>query len=132
ADGSKVPIGKLVESQWQGEVLSYNGETGEIEPKRIVRHMKKAPVAPTVRVTFDNNRSIICTINHKFYTPDGQVCAGHLETGQFVYTNRERSTRHQRAVLIGAALGDGHIGLTGSSMRGRLAMRHGVAPKEYL
>jgi DNA polymerase III subunit gamma/tau len=132
ADGSKMPIGKLVESQWQGEVLSYNGETGEIESKRIVRHMKKVPSAPTVKVTFDNNRSIICTINHKFYTPDGQVCAGHLEPGQFVYTNRERITRYQRAVLMGAALGDGHISLTGSKMRGRLRLRHGVAQKAYL
>ncbi|HET8908775.1 MAG TPA: DNA polymerase III subunit gamma/tau [Ktedonobacterales bacterium] len=132
ADGTKMPIGKLVESQWQGEVLSYNSETQQIEPKRIVRHMKKVPVAPTVKVTFDNNRRIICTINHKFYTPDGQVCAGHLQVGQFVYTNRERITRHQRAVIKGAALGDGHIAMTGSAMRARLSIRHGLAQKEYL
>src|SRR5262245_18421186 len=41
ADGSYVPIGKLVEAHWQGEVLSYNEQTGEIEPKAIVRHMRK-------------------------------------------------------------------------------------------
>ncbi len=132
ADGSKMPIGKLVESQWQGEVLSYNVETGKIEPKRIVRHMKKVPAVPTVRVTFDNNRSITCTINHKFYTPEGQVCAGHLRLGQFVYTNRERITKAQRAVVMGAALGDGHVSLTGSAMRGRLRLVHGVAQREYL
>src|SRR5258708_39319418 len=51
ADGSKMPIGKLVETQWQGEVLSYNERTGEIEPKPIVRHMRKQASAPTVRVT---------------------------------------------------------------------------------
>src|SRR5262249_25079441 len=51
ADGSKMPIGKLVETQWQGEVLSYNEQTGEIEPKRIVRHIRKQASAPTVRVT---------------------------------------------------------------------------------
>jgi DNA polymerase-3 subunit gamma/tau len=132
ADGSRVSIGKLVESEWQGEVLSYNEKTGEIEPKPIVRHMKKACVAPTVRITFDNNRFIVCTINHKFYTPLGQICAGHLEVGQFVYTNRERITANQRAVIMGAALGDGHIALTGSKMRGRLHIRHSVAQKEYL
>lgn len=132
ADGSRVPIGKLVESEWQGEVLSYNEKTGEIEPKPITRHMKKLAMAPTVRITFDNNRSIVCTINHKFYTPQGQVCAGHLETGQFVYTNRERITTNQRGVILGAAIGDGHISLTGSKMRGRLHLRHSVAQKEYL
>jgi DNA polymerase III gamma/tau subunit len=132
ADGSKVPIGKLVETQWQGEVLSYNEQTGEIEPKPIVRHMRKQASVPTVRVTFDNNRAIVCTINHKFYTPNGQVCAGQLEVGQFAYTNRERITQRQRAVVMAAALGDGHIGLTGSKMRGRLRLVHGVRQKEYL
>lgn len=132
ADGSQQPIGKLVEAQWPGEVLSYNTQTGAIEPKPIVRHMKKPATVPTVKITFDNNRSIVCTINHKFYTPQGQICAGHLEIGQFVYTNRERITQHQRMVIMGAALGDGNLGLTGSAMRGRLRLVHGVAQREYL
>ena len=125
ADGSKMPIGKLVESEWQGEVLSYNEATGLVEPKPIVRHMRKHAQVPTIRITFDNNRSVVCTINHKFYTPEGQVCAGHLRPGQFVYTNRERITKGQRAVVMGAALGDGHISLTGSAMRGRLRLVDG-------
>src|SRR5579859_1948354 len=60
ADGSKMPIGKLVESEWQGEVLSYNEATGLVEPKPIVRHMRKPAQVPTIRITFDNNRSIVC------------------------------------------------------------------------
>ncbi|PWT71870.1 MAG: hypothetical protein C5B60_10390 [Chloroflexi bacterium] len=132
ADGTKMPIGKLVESQWQGSVLSYNVETGKTEPKPIVRHMRKQSALPAVRVTFDNNRAIVCTINHKFYTPEGQVCAGHLQPGQFVFTNRERITQHQRSVVMAAAVGDGHIDLTGSAMRARLQIRRGVAQKEYL
>ena len=55
ADGTKMPIGKLVESQWRGSVLSYNVETGKTEPKPIVRHMRKQSALPAVRVTFDNN-----------------------------------------------------------------------------
>src|SRR6516165_1300735 len=132
ADGSKAPIGKLVETQWEGEVLSYNEQTGEVEPKPIVRHMRKQASAPTVRISFDNNRSIVCTINHKFYTPNGQVCAGHLEVGQLVHTNRARITRSQRAVVMAAALGDGHVGLTGRQMRGRPRLVHGARQKEYL
>jgi DNA polymerase-3 subunit gamma/tau len=55
-----------------------------------------------------------------------------LEVGQFVYTNRERITQRQRAVVMAAALGDGHVGLTGSKMRGRLRLAHGARQKEYL
>ncbi|HYO50404.1 MAG TPA: hypothetical protein VEW94_11195, partial [Chloroflexia bacterium] len=58
ADGSKMPIGKLVESQWQGEVLSYNETTQRIEPKPIVSHMKKVPSLPMLKITFDNRRAV--------------------------------------------------------------------------
>src|SRR5437762_3380387 len=32
ADGSKQPIGKIVENGWMGEVLSYNEQTRQVEP----------------------------------------------------------------------------------------------------
>jgi DNA polymerase-3 subunit gamma/tau len=116
ADGSKHPIGKIVEEQWQTEVLSYNETTQQIEPKPIARHMRKQPSLPMVRVTLNNNRAIVCTLNHKFYTPQGLLRAGELAPGQFVYANFERMTRHQFEVVAGAALGDGNLGLTDSKM----------------
>ncbi len=106
ADGSKQPIGKIVESGWHAEVLSYNEQTGEIEPRPIVRHMRKAPALPTVRITLDNNCALVCTTNHKFYTPQGLRRAGELQMGQFVYAGYERITQHQLEVVAGAAIGD--------------------------
>jgi DNA polymerase III subunit gamma/tau len=132
ADGSKAPIGKIVEEQWQVDVLSYNEQTGQIEPKRIVRHLRKQPTLPMVRVTFNNNRTVICTLSHKFYTPQGMLRAGELEAGQFVYANFERMTQHQLNIVVGAAVGDGSIGLTDSKMRGRLGLTQRVAQKDYL
>ena|GEM_PF-2045237 len=85
ASGHKLPIGQIVEEQLDLQVLSYNERTQHLEPKSILRHMRKQPIAPTLRLTFDNDQQIVCTINHKFYTPVGQVCAGHLEVGQAVY-----------------------------------------------
>ncbi|MFN8490217.1 MAG: DNA polymerase III subunit gamma/tau [Caldilineaceae bacterium] len=132
ADGSKIPIGKIVERQLPVEVLSYNETTHRVEPKPIVRYMRKPPSVPMLRITFDNRRTVVCTINHKFYTPNGQCCAGHLEVGQFVYANYERPTRQQLEVVAGAAIGDGHIALTGSQMRARLSITQGIAQKSYL
>ncbi len=132
ADGSRMPIGKIVEAGLHVEVLSYNERTRRIEPKPVVRHMRKRPALPMVRITFDNNRVLVCTLNHKFYTPHGLIHAGELEVGQFVYANYERITEHQLAVVAGAALGDGHIALTGSQMRARLSITQGVAQKDYL
>ncbi len=131
-DGSKMPIGKIVKEKLPVEVLSYNEKTGEIEPKPIVRWMSKPPVTPTVRVTFDNNRAVVCTINHKFYTPSGLRLAGDLEVGNFVYSSHERITQHQPSAVAGAALGDGHISLTGSRMRARLSITQGFDQKRYL
>jgi DNA polymerase-3 subunit gamma/tau len=132
ADGSKLPIGRIVEKQIPAEVLSYNETTGEIEPKPVVRYTRKPPIAPMVRIVFNNNRAIECTINHKFYTPEGQICAGHLRSGQFVYANNDRLSQFQLEVVAGAALGDGHIALTDSQMRARLSITQGVAQKSYL
>ena len=132
ADGSRVPIGRIVENEMPVSVLSYNEKTGKTEAKPIARWMKKQPHLPCVRVIFDNNRSIVCTFNHKFYTPQGQRHAAELEAGDFVYANYEGITRHQFDVAAGAAVGDGHLQLTGSKMRGRLRMTQGAAQLDYL
>ena len=132
ADGSRVPIGRIVENEMPVSVLSYNEATGKTEAKPIARWMKKQPHLPCVRVIFDNNRSIVCTFNHKFYTPQGQRHAAELEPGDFVYANYESITQHQFDVAAGAAVGDGHLGLTGSKMRRGLCMTHGVAQLDYL
>ena len=132
ADGSKIPIGKLVDNKLRVDVLSYNEMTQQIEPKPVVRWMKKPPVLPTVRITLNNNRAVVCTMNHKFYTPDGVRHASELDIGQFVYANYERITQRQLEVIAGAAIGDGHIALTGSQMRARLSITQGVEQKDYL
>ena len=132
ADGSRVPIGQIVENELPVSVLSYNEATRRTEAKPVARWMKKQPYLPCVRVYFDNNRSIVCTFNHKFYTPQGQRHAAELEAGDFVYANYESITQHQFDVVAGAAVGDGHLHLTGSKMRGRLSMTHGAAQLEYL
>ncbi|MGB8646816.1 MAG: DNA polymerase III subunit gamma/tau [Anaerolineae bacterium] len=132
ADGSKMPIGKIVENELCPEVLSYNERTHQIEPKRVVRRMRKQPTLPAVRLAFDNNRALVCTLNHKFYTPQGQMRAGELEVGQFVYAGYERTTTDQLDAVAGAAIGDGHLDLTGSQMRARLSITQGVDQKEYL
>ncbi len=132
ADGSKVPIGKLVDERWQADVLSYNEQTRQIEPKPMVRHMRKQPTLPMVRVTLNRNRAIVCTLNHKFYTPQGMVRAGELVSGQFVYANFERITRHQLEVVAGAAVGDGNLSVSGEGVRGRLRINQGVRQKAYL
>ncbi|MBI3979915.1 MAG: hypothetical protein HY331_17210 [Chloroflexi bacterium] len=97
ADGSKLPIGKIVESGLNVEVLSYNEQTRRIEPKPVVRHMRKQPQLPMVRITLDNNRALVCTLNHKFYTPDGLMHAGELDAGQLVYAVHESIIQSPRS-----------------------------------
>jgi hypothetical protein len=132
ADGSKLPIGKIVKEKLPVEVLSYNEKTKQIEAKPVVRWMSKEPITPTVRIRFDNNRTVVCTINHKFYTPSGLCQAGELQVGDFVYSSHERMTQHQMSAVAGAAIGDGHISLTGSQMRARLSITQALTRKNIL
>ena len=131
-DGSKMPIGKIVKEKLDVKVLSFNENTRQIEPKPIVRWMQKRPSMPMVQIRFDNNRVLICTINHKFYTPSGIKPASALKTNDFVYASYERLTQQQLSIVAGAALGDGHISLTGSKMRARLSITQGFDQKDYL
>src|SRR5207249_1098277 len=54
------------------------------------------------------------------------------EVGQLVFANYERMTEHQLEMIVGAAIGDGHLSLTGSQMRARLSMNQGAKQKAYL
>lgn len=130
ADGSKLPIGKIVENGLPVEVLSYNEQTYSIEPKPIVGYMRKQPELPSVEITFNNNRVVVCTVNHRFYTPKGLIPAEQLKVGQFVYA--KSLIPQQLNVITGVALGDGYIGLSSSEMGGQLSMNHGVMRQEYL
>lgn len=96
-DGTYEEIGKLVEEKSTKKVMSFNHETGQIEPKQIISHSKtplkqndKKLMKLTIRKSNGTLETIECTDNHKIWVESLRkyIKAGELIEGQKVKTFR--------------------------------------------
>jgi len=109
ADGSCVPIRAVVNEKMDVDVMSYNFETNQIEPKRVVgwfRNSKKK----LYRVYTDSG-VVSATMDHNFYTKDGRkVPLCELNIGDEILCSDKMSIPNTRmGALAGTLLGDGSI-----------------------
>lgn len=92
-DGTYEEIGKLVEEKSDRKVMSFNHETGKIEPKKIISHSKtplsqngKKLMKLTIRKADGTKEIIQCTDNHRIWVENlgKYVYARDLVKGQQV------------------------------------------------
>jgi len=84
ADGSTLPIGKIVSERLPVSVLSFNAETGRVEPRKVVNWFNNGLAERFLAIEVEGGRSIVVTENHTIFTPDGEVSAGELVVGDAV------------------------------------------------
>lgn len=73
-DGRNINFLQLVDEYNQGKtnyVYSINLNTKKIEPKKIKKAWKTKENQPLIRLTFDNQQSVECTLDHKFMLRNG-------------------------------------------------------------
>jgi len=92
ADGTSRNIGDIVTQRLPVEVLSFNGQTGAIEPKRVVNWFDNGLADAFLRLTITSGgeapRVLDVTENHTIFTPEGEVSAGDLKVGDTVLAVR--------------------------------------------
>ena len=82
-DGREEFIGKIVIEKMDVRVMSYDWETGRVEPRRIVRHLCNG--MRQLRYLRTTAGHVEVTENHKYYRMDGsEVLAGELKQGDRV------------------------------------------------
>ena len=137
-----ISISKIVNNKLPLKVWSFNGKDFELKP--IVRHMKRVTNNDLVCITFEGNKQIQCTPNHKIYVlQDGKISkvrADELTTDMEVIARPRtctakdnecaKLTSDQEAIILGSALGDGSI--SRSSGGCRLRMSNGIKQLSYL
>jgi recombination protein RecA len=139
ADGSQEKIGKIVNQRLDVEVLSYDPDSGEIVPRRIVNWFNNGRAERflqfTVAKSGGNGRAqFAATENHLIQTPGGYRPAGELAAGDRVITAEPKLLSGQQIQLIlGSLMGDGNLspnrrGRTGTRFR----MGHGAKQAAYL
>jgi hypothetical protein len=78
-----IPIGTIVDCELDVLVLSWNELTRETEWKRINNYWENETDDECVELEYETG-AITCTVNHKFYSPDGLVTANELKEGLLV------------------------------------------------
>ena len=74
-NGERIPIKEIVESKIEGNVQTYNPETGKIEFNKILNHMKNMDDINESKyqwyeIELDDGRKIRLTGNHKVFIPE--------------------------------------------------------------
>jgi len=137
ADGSRMPIGKIVNQKLPVEVLSYDPRTGAISPRKVVNWFDNGRADEFIQFQVEGGRSgyrhFAATENHLIFTPHGRRRAGTLEVGDEVLLSVEdyRLTDDQLQLVLGSGLGDGSIRKVGAHTA-MFRVGHGEEQKDYL
>jgi recombination protein RecA len=135
-DGSTEKIGKIVNQKMDVKVLSYNHQTGEFEPRRIVNHFNNGSADHFLQFKVASNygngkRSFACTPNHLLLGEDGYEDAGEFEVGDNLITSVPfYLTPLHEQIIWGSLLGDGHIGRI-KPYSAQFRITHGAKQTEY-
>ncbi|HEY7254007.1 MAG TPA: recombinase RecA, partial [Methylomirabilota bacterium] len=85
ADGRSEKIGKIVNQRLPVEVLSYDSQTGRIEPRPVVNWFDNGRADRFLQLEIaggpSGRRRLAVTENHIIFTPSGPVPAGRLRVG---------------------------------------------------
>jgi recombination protein RecA len=136
ADGSQMKIGKIVNQKLDVEVLSYNVQTRQFEPRRIKNWFNNGNAESFLQFTVDSNEGrgrheFACTPNHLLLTEEGYRPAGELEVGDQLITRvKHYLTPGHEQVVFGSILGDGGMRYA-SDYNVQLRIGHGAEQDEY-
>src|SRR5699024_7243398 len=124
ADGTAEKIGTIVDQRLPVEVMSYDPETDQITPRKVVNWFDNGDADQFLQFTVEkftaNGRAqFAATPNHLIRTPGGWREAGEIFTGDRVLTaETRRLSEQQLQVVLGALMGDGNLSPSGPDRRG--------------
>ncbi len=113
ADGTTEKIGKIVNQKMPVEVLSYNEETGAIEPRRVVNWFDNGRTEHFLQFVVAHNEgdgrsTFACTPNHRLLTDTGWKEASEIREDESLISGvMHYLTPQHWDIIRGSLLGDG-------------------------
>jgi recombination protein RecA len=136
ADGTQMPIGKIVNQKMDVEILSYDSELGAIVPKKVVNWFNNGKTEEFLHFTVERaGASMDLTHNHLVRTPGGWREAGELIVGDRVMLAQPHYLSEQQwQIILGAVMGDAALSppVRRDDESGRFRMGHGAKQEPYL
>ena len=119
ADGSLKKIGVIVNDKLNVEVMSYNFESKQFEPKRVVGWKRAPATNDWISMMYKRKHrggkecSVNLTPNHIVYTRRNgevvEISVSELKVGDNLFLPGESIGHYQRELIRGSILGDGSI-----------------------
>ena len=139
ADGTTEKIGKIVNQKLDVEVMSYDPDSDEVVPRRVVNWFDNGVAERFLQITVEksggNGRAqFAATENHLIRTPGGWREAGELIAGDRVMASEtHRLSDQQWQVVLGSLMGDGNLSPHRRDRNGvRFRLGHGAKQSAYL
>ena len=143
ADGSTEKLGKIVNQRMDVEVLSYDFESGQIVPRKVINWFNNGKTEEFLHFKVDRagggtgrgHASLAMTRNHLIRTPGGWTEAEDIAVGDRVMLAQPTLLSDpQWEVILGSLMGDGCLSpaVRQDSESARLRMGHGAKQAEYL
>jgi recombination protein RecA len=137
ADGTTERIGRIVRRRLPVSVLSFDPQTGKIEPRRVVNWFDNGATDHFLQFVVEGGPArhgfFATTPSHMIFTPKGEVPAAQLQVGDEVLFGMPDYvlSADQYQLLLGGTLGDGSLRMAGRhSACFRVA--HAPSHKDYL
>ena len=138
ADGTKMPIGKIVSHKLPVEVLSYDHALDQIVPRKVVNWFDNGPTESFLQLTVPKaatsgrNPQLTLTDNHLVRTTSGWRPAGELVPGdRLMQMVTHCLSDFQWEVLLGGLMGDGALSPNKGGGAARFRWGHGAKQVEY-
>jgi len=119
SDGTTRNIGQIVKNKENVEVLSFNTNTGKLEPKKVVNWFNNGTTDDWLKIGYKRRKRggrkpyIKVTPNHKIFTKRNkkivEVSAGELAVGDTVFTSGTLINQNQLDFIRGSLMGDASI-----------------------
>jgi hypothetical protein len=144
SDGTKKPIGQIVNQDLRPVVWSYDENTGEVVPQQVTAVHKYPATKARVRISYKKVRwqrgpsVLVCTADHRLLTPEGWSEASSLLPGSKVLRFCPHLPSQMHDFMVGALLGDASIWVPSRDKEGHqvgnpnVGFGHGEAQKDYL
>jgi len=143
ADGTHELLGKIVDEKLPVEVLSYDFDSGEIVPRRVVNWFNNGRAEEFLRFIVERagggsghgRANLAMTRNHLIATPGGWREAEEIQVGDRVMLAQpHRLSSLQWQVVLGGLMGDANLSkpVRAEAASARFRMGHGVKQLAYL
>lgn len=121
-----IAIDRLARKKMHLRVRSFNTATNEFEFKAITNWLVKKEIQNSAWIrlktrSMGNRKGLLVTPDHRILTARGWLAAVHVQTGDYVVTEK---LRHDAGTLLGTYLGDSSIRRQGTTSEAHMVCGH--------